>query len=125
MQNEINFQGTFMRDEPLPSYGSFILNLDTFSGSGTHWTAVHCDKRLFYDPFGLPPPIELGNHNIKSYNTIQHQSIDSALCGLYCCYVIKLLNRGRTFHDICYNIIKYKNLNKTNHVQLRNLLCQM
>ncbi len=117
--------GSFMRTDILPKTGCFILNLDKSENSGTHWVAVHCDKSIYYDSFGLPPPIELNNHKIKFYNTIQHQQKSSALCGLYACLCLKLLNRGQKFYNVCYNIFKFNNYNKTNHEQLKLLLCKM
>ena len=125
MKNEPHYQGTFMRTDILPKSGCFVLNLDKSENSGTHWVAVHCDKNIYYDSFGLPPPLELAEYKIKYYNTIQHQQKNSALCGLYACLFLKLLNRGQTFYNICYNLFKFKNYNKINHANLKLLLRKM
>jgi hypothetical protein len=38
-----------------------ILNHDTFMGDGTHWTAwyVNSGKKIYFDSYGLDPPLEL------------------------------------------------------------------
>ena len=92
-----------MRDEKLPRKGCFILNLDEASDPGTHWTAVYNDE--YYDSFGLSPPNEI-SRKIKLYNNVQHQMIDSKLCGLYAAFYIYARNQGYLPYEICYNILK-------------------
>lgn len=71
-----------------------IINLDTSSGPGTHWTAYvkKASEITYFDSYGsLKPTNELykyfisdgGSNNIKyNYNTIQKPN--SILCGHYC-----------------------------------------
>ena len=123
-KDEIGFQGCFMRNEPLPKYGSFILNLDDLKGEGTHWVAVHADKKLYYDSYGIAPPMELEGIKFKDYNLVQHQKLNSGLCALYCMYFIYRLNRGIDFYTINYIELKH-NGKKNNYVRLKNLLSEM
>jgi len=126
LKDEINFMGCFMRNERcLPRHGIFILNLDNVENIGTHWTCVFVDKGLYYDSFGMPPPKELNYIKIQSYNIIQHQQITSGLCGLYCIFVIKMINLGLSFYDINYSLLKPNREYKSNYAKLENLLCQM
>jgi hypothetical protein len=68
-----------------------IVNLDNFSGVGTHWV---CYKKLqntvyYFDSFGnLPPPIELQNyfktaHSVL-YNFDRLQKFGTSVCGHLC-----------------------------------------
>lgn len=125
MRNEINFQGCFMRNEKLPLYGSFIVNLDDLKNKGSHWVAVFGSE--YYDSFGMPPPIELENR-ILTYNTIQHQTINSVLCALFACLYIHYRNYGYSKYDICYNILKYNHSNKDEFkkfIERHKLLCRL
>jgi len=124
LQHEIFFQGCFMRNEKLPEFGSFVLNLDGVRGEGTHWVLVELNKRVYYDPFGLHWPRELNKYEFQSFNSTQHQKPVSNLCGLYCIFALILLNRGHSFYDICYNVFKHHSYNK-NVTTLQRLLHEM
>ena len=124
LQYEPGFQGCFMRNETLPKHGSFILNLDDVSGLGTHWVAVFPDRNIYYDSYGLKWPNELDHFGLKEYNSIQHQRMNSNLCGLYCIAVIKLINKGVSFYNICYDIFKHSKHNK-NDGTFKHLLYEM
>ena len=102
LRGEAGFQGCFMRnDARLPQQGCYILNLDEREDPGTHWTAVYHGE--YYDPFGLPPPQRLAH---LTYNRVQHQSMNSHLCGLYCMYYIFQRNRGVSAYDLSYLWLK-------------------
>lgn len=93
-----HFRGVFMRDS-LPKRISMkkecgIVNLDTCTGSGTHWTAYvkHNDNIIYYDSYGnLVPPKEVVQYfkssgddvNIR-YNYETTQKFNSHHCGQYC-----------------------------------------
>lgn len=72
-------------------YESAIINLDSVSGSGTHWVCYRKrgDKVNYFDSFGnLVPPWELVHYfgpavNIQ-YNYRRHQGFDSVVCGHLC-----------------------------------------
>ena len=110
------FRGVKMRDE-LPSeprvYECGVLNLNTHTQKGSHWTCWYKQrkKRLYFDSFGEPPPIELLQY-LKSQteleedlpavkcNAITVQHDQSTECGSLCLYVLKQLSIGISFADI-------------------------
>lgn len=87
------FRGIFMRDD-LPNkvkmYESGILNHDSSSGPGTHWTAYKKDRHtvIYFDSFGnLRPPKELVSYLNSSgpcvihYNYANVQPFNAVTCG--------------------------------------------
>lgn len=67
-----------------------IVNLDSSSGSGTHWVAYNkrgVNNIHYFDSFGdLQPPKEIINYlgtNIK-YNYNSFQNYDTFICGHLC-----------------------------------------
>lgn len=67
-----------------------IINLDDFTGSGTHWVAYmkNNNEVYYFDSFGnLRPPIELleylGVGSVK-YNYEKYQDFDTYICGHLC-----------------------------------------
>lgn len=88
------FRGIFMRDT-LPNRAnrieSLILNHDSSSNNGTHWTAVVkvVDKAYYFDSYGkLPPPIDLieylGAKTEILYNYKRYQKVNTVVCGHLC-----------------------------------------
>lgn len=68
-----------------------IINLDTYSGVGTHWVCYRKNgsKVDYYDSLGnLRPPLELmryfGPKAKIYYNYYRDQSPDSVICGHLC-----------------------------------------
>jgi phosphoribosyl 1,2-cyclic phosphodiesterase len=89
------FRGVYMRDT-LPKTGpleneSAIVNLDTSTGTGTHWV---CYMKIgsvveYYDSFAIPPPYEVqvylqGIHNTVLFNYEQDQRTNQVICGHLC-----------------------------------------
>ena len=86
-----------------------VINYDTVTGAGTHWVCYanlpNQSHVIFFDSFGVIPSVEVQQYLKSSgkeiaYSTGQIQSIDSIMCGYYCVYVLKELNKGRSFADI-------------------------
>jgi hypothetical protein len=83
-----NFIGTFMRDQhpqlKMVPNSTCIINLDSSSGTGTHWVALKKNSDgtyEYYDPLGGKPlPQLLGRITYKSEID---QPPSSALCGFY------------------------------------------
>ena len=106
-----NFRGVYVRDE-LPKraraneYG--ILNLDDSSGRGTHWVgwAKKRKEKIYFDSYGLPPPIELFNYLKRPiyYNSERIQPDNEVFCGHLCLYVLKKLQDGFCFQDVINNL---------------------
>lgn len=73
---------------------SGIVNLDNYSGPGTHWTAYLKQGRsiLYFDSIGhLQPPLELlkyirgdGSGNNITYNFDRYQKLNDYNCGQLC-----------------------------------------
>ena len=89
------FRGVFMRDSmpvgPPHRYESAIVNLDSSSGTGTHWVCYkkRGNKVYYFDSFGdLRPPADLvryfGPRADIQYNYDCQQSVDSVICGHLC-----------------------------------------
>ncbi len=90
-----HFRGVFMRNElKSPKRNeSAILNLDT--KRGTHWVAYvkRGNVAIYFDPFGLPPPVELIRYLKNTrlfYFTDQVQRLTDTNCGQLC---LKFLNK--------------------------------
>jgi len=69
---------------------SAVVNLDVSRGTGTHWVCyVKEDNNVvYYDSFGVKPPIELLDYfrptcNV-SYNYEQEQDVTQVICGHLC-----------------------------------------
>ena len=55
-QNELRFNGVYSRDNlPKIKDGSYIINLDEYSDTETHWVAlyVHNNDVTYFDSFGV------------------------------------------------------------------------
>lgn len=70
---------------------SGIVNLDSNSGSGTHWVCYikRGDRVFYFDSFGnLRPPVEvmryLGSTVDIRYNYDRQQNFNSVICGHLC-----------------------------------------
>lgn len=90
-----HFRGVFMRDN-LPKrpwrQESAIVNLDGFSGQGTHWVCFRKSGNLvdYFDSYGdLRPPCEVQRYlkgNFISHNRTAYQFVNSnsETCGQLC-----------------------------------------
>lgn len=89
----IKLNGIYMRDQMTSDLrnGNYIINLDSSTGSGTHWCCfVKSGRSIYYmDSFGVVPPQEQVeifhiNQDKVFYNDEQMQHIKSVVCGFYC-----------------------------------------
>ena len=106
------FRGVFWRDTlhkkaKLNEYG--ILNLDSFSGDGTHWVMwFKKGKNKFYiDSYGVQPPIELIAY-LKTpicYNSERVQQNGEVFCGHLCLFALKQLSLGNNLQDVINYLI--------------------
>ena len=84
--------------------------MDMQSGPGTHFVCFFNSPEnqnvIYYDSYGVVPPAETVSFLKSSgkpiaYNTTQHhQEIGTSTCSYYCIYVLRELNKGRSFHDV-------------------------
>ena len=117
-----NFGGVKMRDElkgKANAVESGIINLNTSSEPGSHWTCYYKDEDdiFYFDSFGEPPPMELLKY-LKSdadlfkdlpvikCNALAVQHDQSSECGSLCLYLLKKLSLGVPFQDIIINLDK-------------------
>jgi hypothetical protein len=77
-----------------------IVNLDTSSGTGSHWVAYYKykDTVIYFDSFGdLAPPIEVQKYfkgyNI-SYNYTNYQNYNTFICGHLCLEFLQCMNQS-------------------------------
>ena len=109
-KNEPRFNGVYSRDR-LPSVvkdGAYVVNLDEFEDSGTHWVAVFVErgsKATYFDSFGvtsLPEEIKgfLEGKNLV-VNLYRVQAYDSIMCGYFCIGFINHILKGLGLHLPC------------------------
>ena len=100
-----------------------IFNLDKHDEPGSHWVCSFVDypkqSAYYFDSYGLPPPLEISTFLERCkeqgcdkilYNDIRHQRKDSE-CGMYCLYTIICLLKGRSFENICMDVVKDDTMN--------------
>ena len=106
-ENEPRFIGVFSRDN-LPKKikdGAYVINLDEYADTGTHWIALFCKKNeiVYFNSFEvehIPEEIKkfIGNKNIKA-NIFQVQANNSVMCGYFCIWFIDFMLAGKKFTD--------------------------
>ena len=87
-ENEPRFIGVFSRDN-LPKKikdGAYVINLDEYADTGTHWIALFCKKNeiVYFNSFEvehIPEEIKkfIGNKNIKA--NIFRVQVNTVMCG--------------------------------------------
>ena len=106
-ENEPRFNGVFSRDNVPKKIkdGAYIINLDDYADTGTHWIALFCNKNeiVYFDSFGvehIPEEIKeyIGNKKIKA-NIFQVQANDSIICGYFCIGFIDFMLAGKKLID--------------------------
>lgn len=87
----IKLVGIFNKDNlPLNlKNGNYILNLDSSSGNGTHWTCFikQNDNIIYFDSYGLPAPqesIKIMKPDKIYYNDKMIQHLNTSSCGYWC-----------------------------------------
>ena len=86
-----------------------ILNLDSFSGDGTHWVMwfKKGKDKFYFDSYGVQPPSELIAY-IKSpisYNSERVQQNGEVFCGHLCLFALKQLSLGNNLHAVINYLI--------------------
>ncbi len=115
LKDEEGFRGVFSKDtlpKKINPSENGVVNLADSDDPGTHWVCYYnrsdLDYVLYFDSYGLPPPQEIEKYLKTSgkqiqYNTGEIQQLSTVLCGTYCIYVIKELNRGRDYYEVLYD----------------------
>ena len=108
-----------------------VVNLDTHTGSGTHWVALMLDCRMagspriyYYDSTGRPPPrrwmtggawavliagaptrrMRRELLRTAKFNRVPHQR-GSSECGVFAMMAIDAMIAGRSFRDHCERVM--------------------
>ena len=105
-QSEPRFNSVYSKDSLTKiKDGDYIINLDEYSHTGTHWVALHVNNNYatYFDSFGvehIPKEIKelVKNKNIKTY-IFRIQANDSVMCGYFCTGFIDFLLKGKTFTE--------------------------
>ena len=118
-QNETKFNGVYARDN-LPDKiknGAYAINLDEYSGIGTHWIAlyVYIKTVTYFGSFGvelIPKEIKkcINNKNIIA-NILRIQAYDSVICGYFCTGFINFMFKGNSLIDFI-NLFSPNNFKK-------------
>jgi len=92
----------------------FVMNLDDFENSGTHWTCLFIKNNVcfYFDSYGFTPPNEVLKYcdfPERYYNSFKIQKPNEVICGHYCIYTLYLLNKGVNFYDILSELYNYNN----------------
>ena len=108
----MNLEGVFLRDTlstktKLNECG--ILNLDSYSGDGTHWVMwlKKIKDKFYFDSYGAQPPSELIAY-LKSplfYNIERVQQNGEMFCGHLCLFTLKQLSLGNNLQAIINYLI--------------------
>ena len=106
-QNESRFNGVYFRDN-LPDRikdGAYVINLDEYSGIGTHWIALYVNTKTvtYFDSFvveHIPREIKKCINNKKiTANIFRIQAYDSVMCGYFCIGFINLMFKCNSLTD--------------------------
>lgn len=75
-----------------------IINMSSTGHPGTHWVSLFYSPtlRLYYDPFGVKPPVEVIDFCDKRviYNDIQDEDIDGTNCGQLSLNFLRLVSNS-------------------------------
>ena len=122
-QNEPRFNGVYSRDNlPKLKDGAYIINLDEYSDTGTHWVALHNNDVTYFDSFGverIPREIKafVKNKNIKT-NIFRVQANDSVMCGYFCIGFVDFMLKGKTLTEFT-NLFPPSNFRKNDDITLK------
>lgn len=113
-----HFKGVFMRDElnknnKASKHECLILNIDSSSNDGTHWTCLLIKGNVcyYFDSFGFPPPTEVEHYcseiTKRYYNTFEIQKPHQVICGHFCIYALYRLSNGCDFYSVLDELYRY------------------
>ena len=105
-KNEPRFNGVYSRDNLRKTKnGAYIVNLDEYLDSGTHWIALYVKENeiTYFDSFGVehvPKEIKkfIGHKNIET-NIFRIQADNSIMCGYFFIGFIDFILAGKSLID--------------------------
>ena len=124
-QKEPSFNGVYSRDKLTKiKDGAYIINLDEYFDTGTHWVAlyVHNDYVTYFDSLGvahIPKEIKtfINNKNITT-DIFRIQGYDSIMSGYFCIGFIDFMLSGKTLTEFP-NIFSPNNFKKNDDTILQ------
>lgn len=82
---------------------NYIINLDDLN-NGSHWVAMNTTKKLYFDSFAQPPPLEIPKDYKLASTNKELQAIEGEICGQLCCLWLYYINYKS--NDDYYNLFK-------------------
>ena len=118
---KIKLNGIYARNQNFNlQNGNYIINLDDYRNSGTHWTCFIKDKKniYYFDSYGAYPPLEIINlcdkYNLNLfYNKDDIQEFKSILCGFFCVGLFHYLKDKKNIIDSINNYLNLFNKKNT------------
>ena len=118
-ENKPRFNGVYSRDNlPKIKDGAYVINLDEYSDTGTHWVALYIHNIFvtYFDSFGvehIPKEIKAFINRSLSItaNIFRIQAYDSIICGYFCIGFIDFMLPGKTLTDFT-NLFSPNNFKK-------------
>ena len=110
-RNEPRFIGVYSRDNLADKIkdGAYVINLDEYSGIGTHWIALYVNKKtvIYFDSFGIEHISKevkkfVNNKNITA-NIFRIQTYDSLMHGYFFIGFIDYMFMGKSLTDYTNN----------------------
>ena len=105
-QRDPKFNGVYSRNNlPKIKDGVYIINLDEYKSTGTHWIALYDnDKNItYFDSFGVEHISKeiinsIGNKNVRT-NIYRIQAYHSIMCGYFCIRFIDFILKSKSLLD--------------------------
>ena len=121
-QNELRFNGVYSRDNLSDEIkdGTYVVNLDEYSDTGTHWIALYEQNNdvTYFDSSAVEHISKeiktfISNKNTNT-NIFQIQAYDSLICGYF---YIGFINFNEFIHYFT-NLFSLKNFKKNDDIIL-------
>ena len=113
-ENESRFNGVYSRDDLLNKIkdGTYVINLDEYTDTGTDWIAFYVKNITYFDSSGVEHiPKEIikfvGRKKVIA-NIFRIQAYDSIMCGYFYTGFINFMFKGK-------NLTEYPNLFSPNY----------
>ena len=131
-RNEPRFIGVYSRDNLADKIkdGAYVINLDEYSGIGTHWIALYVNKKTvtYFDSFGIKhiskEVKKFVNNKNKTANIFRIQAYDSLMYGYFCIGFIDYMFMGKSLTDYT-NTFSPNNFKKNDGIILNYFLSKL
>ena len=128
-QNERRFNGVYSRNNLTGKikYGAFVINLDQYSDTETHWIALYAlnDNVTYFDSFGvrhIPKEIKIFiEKSIVVTNIFRIRAYSSVICGYFCIGFIDFLLAAKTL-KVFTNLFSLNSFKQNDDIILKYFL---